>query len=206
MVETESLADNTSSDNFQQRFEWHESRKQTESGEIPYRYTHLTGLKNRILKGSLPNISIPGMSRAYSVSRNFETDIITLFRTTGLFEFRNRWKEGVKAVEEISHYLPRVGMKCKCIFEEGNHIISSSNYTFHSERIEFLETDEKTKNVSSYLLEKIDDNTTRLTISFYTKRNFLSKIFSASNKNLETSAERSLERLDSLVREVEFPY
>ena len=203
---TESLVNKSYPENFHQQFVWHECIKRTENGEIPYRYTQLTGLKNKIPKSTLPDMELPGLTRVYEVKRNYETDIITLFRTAGLFEFRDRWREGVKAVEDVSHYLPRVGMKCRCIFEKGARIVTSSNYTFHPDRIEFLETEEPTKNVTGYHLEKLDENKTRLTMSFYVKRNLLSKIISPFTKSHKDSAQRSLERLDSLVREVEFPY
>ena len=39
-------------------------------------------------------------------NKEYETDIITLFHATGDFNYRSRWQEGVKTVEEINHFLP----------------------------------------------------------------------------------------------------
>jgi hypothetical protein len=33
-----------------------------------------------------------------SVSKEYDTDIITLFHASGDFNYRSRWQEGVKAV------------------------------------------------------------------------------------------------------------
>src|SRR6266498_820726 len=87
---------------------WHSSAKETERGEIPFHYTQLGELKNNISPDSLPQLEIVNKTKLFSLSKEFETGYITLFHGVGDFNYRSRWREGVKAVEEISHYLPRV--------------------------------------------------------------------------------------------------
>ena len=57
--------------------------------------------------------------------------------------------------------------------ENESDVIFASSYSWSDERIEFSETDEK-KNFSTYfLLEKISDTKTKLTIDFYIKKNVI---------------------------------
>src|SRR5690606_21380014 len=95
----------------------------------------------------------------------------TLFHATGDFNYRSRWREGVKKVEEIHHFLPRIGMRCRCILDDGEVTTFSSSYFYQPDNIEFSETDEKKRHSTYYILEKTDHKTTRLTIEFYIRRN-----------------------------------
>jgi len=74
-----------------------------------------------------------------SFSKEYDTDIITLFHLTGDFNYRSRWQEGVKSIEEVNHMLPRVGMRCRCIMENGEEYIYASSYSYHPDKIEFSE-------------------------------------------------------------------
>ena len=112
-----------------------------------------------------------------SVSKEYDIDIKTLFYAAGHFELRSRWQEGVKAVEEVNHFLPRVGMRHKCILENGQFVIFTSSYSFNPERIEFSETDEDKKNSTYYLLETTgNNNKTKLTLDFYIRKNIANQI------------------------------
>ena len=98
---------------------WDKSTKQTESGEVAFQYTQLGQLRNEIPPEPPTHLELEKMSKMFSVERIYETDIITLFHATGDFRYRNRWKEGVKSVETFNHFLPRVGMKCRCVTDNG---------------------------------------------------------------------------------------
>src|SRR5207247_4324295 len=124
---------------------WGSSAKETERGEIPFHYTQLGELKNEISPDTFPPLEIPNKIKLFSISKEFETDYITLFHGVGDFNYRSRWQEGVRAVEEISHFLPRVGTRCRCIMENGETVIYASSYSYSSGRIEFSETDENKK-------------------------------------------------------------
>jgi Protein of unknown function (DUF2652) len=191
---------------FAQWMKWNSSTKQTESGEIPFHYTQLSQLKNEIPPESMPQPELSKKIKMMSVSKEYETDIITLFHAAGDFNFRSRWQEGVKAIEEVTHLLPRVGMRCRRIMENGESILYASSYSYHPERIEFSETDEK-ENATYYTLEKISDNKTKLTIDFYVKKNLPARIIFklGKKKKMEDDFHKSLLNLNELVKEIKLP-
>src|SRR6266487_5860589 len=173
---TKNLAQDKPPSDLEQWMKWNSSVKQTESGEISFHYTQLSPLKNEISPEPGPQLELSKKVKVISVSKEYETDIITLFHATGDFNYRSRWQEGVKVVEEVGHFLPRVGMRCRCVLENGQVVIYASSYSFHPERIEFSETDEKKKSSTYYILEKTGDNKTRLTLNFYLRKNIATQI------------------------------
>lgn len=185
---------------------WQGSVKRTESGEIPFHYTQLGRLKDELKPESVPRLDISSMNRELRVSRDFLTDIITLFHASGDFQYRGRWQEGVRAVEAMMHSLPRVGMQCRCVMDSGQVTISSSSYSFGTERIEFSETDHENGKVTSYTLEQAGDGKTRLTIDLYSKKTFLGRLFGArTRRKLEERYARSLLNLEGVVEEIGLP-
>lgn len=125
----------------------------------------------------------------------------------GDFHYRSRWQQGVIAVEEASHFLPRVGMRCRCLLENGQTIIYASSYHYQPERIEFSETDEQKKSSTYYLLEKAGNNKTRLTLDFYLKKNLVNQILFQlmRKKQMEDTFHQSLLNLHELVKEIKLP-
>src|SRR5204863_4711287 len=136
------------------------SAKKTETGEIPFQYTQLTPLKNEITAEPPLDLEIKEKKRIISVSREYETDINTLFYAAGHFEFRNRWVEGIKTIDEVSHYLPRVGTKHRCVLENGQTYMYTSQMSYTPEKIVMVETDEKKRASTYFIFEKISDNRT----------------------------------------------
>jgi len=187
--------------------QWSSSAKQTESGEVPFQYTQLGRLKKEIEPDPLPRLELSAKKKMLSVTREYEAGIILLFHATGDFNYRSRWQEGVKAVEEVAHFLPRIGMQCRCIRENGQVSIYYSSYSFHDDRIEFSETDVKEHSVTYYTLEKINDNKTRLTIDLYQDKNSIKQAVFAlfKKKKLETDLQQSLLNLVQLTKEIKLP-
>ncbi len=204
---TDSLLPGDSPAELTEWMKWDSSAKQTETGEIPFYYTQLGELKNEKSPGPIPQLELLNKTRMFSISREYETDIITLFHATGDFNYRSRWQEGVKAVEEVDHFLPRVGMRCRCIMEDGQTVIYSSSYSFHPERIEFSETDEQKKNSTNYILEQIGNKKSRLTIHYYMAKNLVTEFFFRLTRKsqMEAMFRRSLINLDPLVKEIHLP-
>jgi len=200
---TKKLLQNDQPADLAQWMKWMSSSKQTEGGDISFHYTQLSQLKNEISQDPLPQLNLSKKIKMLSVSKEYETDIITLFHLTGDFNHRSRWMDGVKAVEEVNHFLPRVGMRCRCIMKNGETSIYSSSYSFHPERIEFSETDEKRKSTIYFILEKTGSKT-KLTIDFYTTKNIAAQILFTitKKKQIETSLKKSLLNLDKLVKEI----
>ena len=133
--------------------------------------------------------------------------IIPLFHATGDFKYRSQWQEGVKSIEGLTHFLPRVGMRCRRISDNGEETIYASSYFFSPEKIMFSETDEDKKSASYFTLEKITESRTRLTVDYYIRGNamneFLFKIF--KKQKMKRKLERSLENLDPVAKSIKLP-
>lgn len=204
---TKSLLNNGSPAELTQWMKWNSSTKQMEHGIIPFHYTQLSQIKNEIIPDTYARPELSRKEKMISVSQEYEAGIIPLFHACGDFNYRHRWLEGVKKVEELDHYLPRVGMRCRCILENGEMVTYASSYFYQDDRIEFSETDEKNKSLTYFTLEKINDNRTKLTLDFYLEKSiFNSIVFKWKRKNkLETLFKKSLENLNEVVKEIKLP-
>jgi hypothetical protein len=201
---TKSLLPDDAPAGFARWMKWDSSAKQTENGEVSFHYTQLGQLRNELVPEPSPQLELSKKVKVLSVSREYETDIITLFHATGDFNYRSRWQEGVKKVEEVNHYLPRVGMKCRNIMENGEVITYASSYFYQEDRIEFSETDDKKKNSTYYTLEKTGHNKIKLTIDYYLKKNIAAQIIFklGKGKKMEERFQKSLFNLGELVKEI----
>jgi hypothetical protein len=186
---------------------WNLSIKKTESGEVPFHYTQLGYLKDTVTSIPFPPPDLSHKTAVFSLSGEYEAGIITLFHAVGDFHYRDRWMDGVLSVEDADHNLPRVGMKCKCITNNGAYVIYSGSYSFTDENIQFSETNEKDESTVCYLLEKISKGKTRLTITYYLKNSFVNlPLFRVIKKSsLESSYKKSMQNLTGLVKEIFIP-
>ena len=186
---------------------WDRSTKQTESGEVAFQYTQLGQLRNEIPPEPPKHLELEKMSKMFSVERIYDTDIITLFHASGDFRYRNRWMEGIKSVETLNHFLPRVGMKCRCVTDHGVVNISSSYYYYQDNKIQFTETDEAKGTRTHFTLEKAGIKKTRLTLDFYVKKNLPAEIIFrlTEKRKLENIFKKSQQNLDGLVKELKIP-
>ncbi|MEO6732724.1 MAG: DUF2652 domain-containing protein [Ferruginibacter sp.] len=184
--------------------QWNSSVKQTEAGEIHFLYTQLGDLKHQLTREPLSQPDLSTKAKVISVSQVYESGIIPLFHATGDFNYRSMWQEGVKNVEEIAHLLPRIGMRCRRIMENGDTIIYSSSYTYQSGKIEFSETDEKSEEITYYILEEINNGRTKLTIDFYISKNMLTKtVFKILKKQrAEAVWNKSLDNLQKVIKTI----
>lgn len=201
---TKSLLPDDPPAEFTEWMKWNSSSKQTDNGELVFHFTQLGPLKNTIEEEPSIQPDLSKKVKIISASREYETDIITLFHATGDFNYRSSWQEGVEKVEEINHYLPRVGMRCKSYMDNGEMIIYSSSYYYRSEKIEFTETNETKKLLTYYTLDKITETRTRLTIDYYLEKKFpttlLYNLFSKGRE--EMRLQKSLLNLDRLVKTI----
>jgi hypothetical protein len=185
---------------------WSSSAKQTETGQVPFHYVQLGALKNELSQEPLPQPEFSKKTKMISVSAEYDADIIRLFHATGDFSYRHRWQEGVKRVEQVNHFLPRVGMRCRCVLENGETITYSSSYFYQPDRIEFSETEEKNRTLTYYTLEKINDHKTRLTLDFYMEKNLAHQLlFKLKKKKMKNRFRMSLDNLHQLVKEIHLP-
>jgi hypothetical protein len=204
---TNNLLPGTGPAGIKQWMEWNASAKQTESGNIPFYFTYLSPLRNEITVEPRRKLNLADKTKAFTVSREYETDFITLFHATGDFAYRSQWQEGVKKVQMLDHYLPRVGMRCKAELENGEVFIYSSSYFYSDEKLEFSETNETDKTITVYTIDILAPKKSRLTIDYYVPNGFVTTLlFNLFKKNkLKESFTRSLETLDTLAMSLVIP-
>jgi hypothetical protein len=203
---TNNLVPGPHPDELAQWMKWDSSVKQTENGEISFHYTQLGQLKKELIPEPYPQLGLAKKMKMTSLSREYDTNIITLLHAVGDFNYRNRWQVGVVKVEEVGHFLPRIGTRCRCLLENGEAIFYASGYAFNPEKIEFSETDENKNTSTWYLLEKTGENTTKLTIDYYLKKNFFNQLLFnlTKKKKMENTMQQSLSNIAELVKEIHF--
>ena len=181
---------------------WRSSAKQTETGQFPFHYVKLGPLKDNMLPVSRPRLEIEKKEKVITVSREFDTEIDTLFFMAVNFDVRGRWQVGVKKADKVSHALPRVGTSHCCVLDKGQEILYTSGFSYSPEKIVYSETDDKKRSSACFTLEKIGVNKTKLTLDFYLKKNFLLlTVFRLMmKKKWETAFRQSLENLAILVK------
>ena len=186
---------------------WETLAKQTESGAIPFYYTPLTPLKKSIAPTPALQLGLKAKTKMISLSREYDAHIITMFHAAGDFKYRSRWQEGVQRVEEVDHFLPRVGMKCRVVRDDGEFLMYASSNVFTPDNIQFSETDEDKKQSTYYTLEMIAEYRTRLTIDFYIPKSFIGEtMFRLFRLNsFRNTLERSLENLDKVAKAINVP-
>jgi len=82
--------------------------------------------------------------------------------------------------------------------------IYSSSYSYSDDRIEFSETDEKKISSTYFILDKIADKKTKLTIDFYLRKSIFIQILFIllRKKRMEKIFRKSMLNLAELVKEI----
>lgn len=204
---TQNLLQGQTPKEFTKWMHWSRSAKETEIGPIPFQYTGLTELKHALPGDVLPPVELNRKAKMISISREYATDIITLFHASGDYKYRSQWMEGVKNVEEVSHFLPRIGTRYRCILENGVVTTYASSYQYESNRIQFSESNEQNEDVLLFILQKLERGRSKLTIEYYVASNFLKQfMFKVSKKRtLEIRLSKSLLNLDTLATNLKVP-
>lgn len=205
---TDDLLHNNKPGKFTKWMEWDSSTQQTESGKISFHYTQLGQLKKEITPDSTPDPELSRKAKVLSVTKNYDAGLVPLLHALGDFNYRSHWQEGVKKVEEAGHYLPRLGVKRRCLLENGETVVYASSYSYTPDRIEFSETDEKTKNTTYFTLIKTGKGKTMLTMDYYIKKNWFGSQLAFNwnrKKAMKASFERSLNNLAALVKQINVP-
>lgn len=188
--------------------QWNSSVKQTETGEIPFHYTQLSQLKKQIPPDPPPQPELPQKVKMVSVWKDYDIDLKVLCYTVVHFEFRHLWQVGVKAVDEVEHFLPGIGSSHRHVLENGQAVIMyTSSFIYNpAEKISFSETDEKKKHSLYYTIEKVGDKS-RLTLDFYLAKNLVRQtLFTLTEKKkMEQELQQSLLNLDGLVKTIVLP-
>ena len=205
---TKELSQDRQPGEFAEWMQWHHSCKQTDSGEINYYYTQLSPIKKDI-PPSFTQIEIADKVKLLSVAKDYDIDIKTLCYTVVHFEFRHLWYAGIKAIDEIEHFLPGVGSRHRHVLDNGKtELMYISSFLYNPEgKTVFSETDEKKKSSIYFIAEKTGQHTSRLTIEIYFQRNIIKQaLFNhLEKKKKEEELKGSLERLDKVLKEMVVP-
>ncbi|HTE29168.1 MAG TPA: DUF2652 domain-containing protein [Chryseolinea sp.] len=187
---------------------WGSSTKQTGSGDIPFLYTQLGPLKNKI---PLPSTyeETGNKVKMLSASRDYEIDVKTLCYTVVHFEFRHLWYGGIKAIDEVEHFLPGIGSSHRHLLENGKiemMYISSFSYDPEGKTI-FSETNQKNKSSIYFIAEKTGERSSKLTLEIYFQPNIIKQaLFNRlEKKKKEQELRLSLQRLDKVLNEMVVP-
>ena len=187
---------------------WDSSTKQTGSGDIPFLYTQLGPLKNKI---PLPSTyeETGNKVKMLSASRDYEIDVKTLCYTVVHFEFRHLWYGGIKAIDEVEHFLPGIGSSHRHLLENGKiemMYISSFSYDPEGKTI-FSETNQKNKSSIYFIAEKTGERSSKLTLEIYFQPNIIKQaLFNRlEKKKKEQELRLSLQRLDKVLNEMVVP-
>ena len=192
---------------FKQWMEWNAGEKETEAGKIRYHYVQLSELKNEIEPEQPPSYELKTKYKCFSISREYDKDIKTLFFTTAHLEFRDQWLEGVKKIDEVEHFLPGVGSKHRCVLEKEQRILITSSLSYEPEtRIVFSETEANGNSAIYFTLEPLSNHRSRLTIDLYVPNKFMVVMFNLFMKRkMEGELSRSMARLDSVLKGIVLP-
>ncbi len=187
--------------------QWTSGATQTESGEIPFHYTQLGQLRTELKPEPSPQLGLTSKTRVLSLSREYDADIRTLLHATADFQYRSRWEEGVRTATQVGKLLPRVGMKCQCVMDDGPVILYASSYAYSPDKVEFSETDEKKQSSTFFTLEKTGEKKTRLTIDVYLKKGRARQAWFALTRKarMQERYRRSLLNLEGLAMEITVP-
>jgi len=187
--------------------DWNPGVKHTESGDVAYHYTSLGDLKRNLPPAPAPDLGIARSTRVLAASREYEAHLITMLHAVGNFTYRSRWQDGVRSVEEVGHYLPRIGTRCRRVMDNGEVVVYASSYSFRPDRVVFSETDESRTATSFFTLEQIEPYRTRLTVELHIRKGaFRELLFKLRQSNAQAaSLQKSLANLESVVKEINVP-
>jgi hypothetical protein len=207
LVTDELINDDKKNADLPEWLHWNSSVRETEIGGIPFRYAPLSELKKELPAEPAPVFDLSSKSKMISVTTEYDGSILQVFHAAGDFNFRHRWQEGVRAVEEVDHFLPRVGMRCRYVMDNGEAIIYSSSYNYSPAHIEYSETEDVKRTTTYYTIESLAPKRTRLTIDYYIPKNPIAEIFFVWTKkeNVEKALRKSLQNLDKIVKEIRIP-
>ena len=204
---TPSLVGDKPPEPFKEWMQWDTSVKETETGRIPFHYAQLGNLKNEIPPEVPPSMELKKKIKVLSVAREFDKDIKTLFFVTAHFEFRNQWLEGVKAIDQVEHFIPGVGSKHRCVLEKEQQVLITSSLSYEPEtKIVFSETSEKKDHAIYYIIEPLAEQKCRLTLEIYVANKLMKIMFDLfMKKKMQGELQRSLERLENLAKGIVLP-
>ncbi|MCF0071322.1 DUF2652 domain-containing protein [Dyadobacter sp. CY261] len=205
---TQNLLNGQQPNGFTDWMTWHSGSKTTENEQIPFAYTQIGLLKDSIPPYEPPLLEPLEKVKMTSVSMEYDTDIKKMFFTSGHLELRHRWQDGVKSIEELDHFLPGIGSRHRRVSNDGETILYASGFSYDPDsRVVFSESDENRTGTLYFVLEKLGDTRTRLSLEYYLKKDLLKQLtFRLFKKDkMEESFRKSLVNLKALLPEIVVP-
>lgn len=204
---TPSLLGNKPPARFREWMNWSASEKVTDTGSISFHYAQLSELKNEIVPEPTSDLELRQKVLVLSVTSEFDVDIKTLFFTTAHFEFRNKWQEGLTSIDEVDHFLPGVGTRHRCLYDNKYFNKYTSSFSYDPEaNITFSETDESKRSAFYFVLQPVNEQKSRLTLEFYLASKAMKVGFDLFyKKKMKRRFDRSMQNLARLVGEVTLP-
>jgi hypothetical protein len=205
---TQNLLNGRNPDDFTDRMKWNPGSKMTENEQIPFQYTQIGYLKDGIPPYKPPLLEPKEKIKMLSVSREYDANIKKVFFTSGHLELRPHWEYGVKSIEELDHFLPGIGSRHRCIREDSETIMYASGFSYDPESVViFSESDEKFSSARYFVLEKLAENRTRLSLEYYLKKDPIRQLaFRLFKKDkMEAEFRKSLANLEKLLPEITLP-
>ena len=187
---------------------WSSGKKVTEAGEVPFNYSMLTPLKEKIIPDPVEQLEPPDKVKMVSVSHEYEIDLIGLLAVIGRYSERAAWQVGVKKVEQVTDRIPQLGTRHRCVLDKGSVIVHYSNFSYDADRIVVSETAENQKQSTYYTFEKTDTGKIRLTLDYYIRKDPIQQlIFNLTQKHrVYKRLRKSLANLENHIRTRRIPY
>src|SRR5436190_4759906 len=176
---TDPLADGATQSGLPKWYTPHAASERYDVGEVQFYFSDLSNLH-----GFIPAITTPKYNSAAKTYVAFTEDKLIaapIFNTFGaIFDLpqRSRWMDGVKGIEMVSNdHVPRIGTKHRCIVREKNNpVIVTESVRITPDDIELVEMNEGGSGGCRYMLQKISDDQTKLSVDMLVKDSLLVKL------------------------------
>ena len=197
---TNEIFTDESSQNLPEWLQWKHGKNSEDERDIDFKYSHLTPLKENLAADNSTEFGIQGPKvLIISVQREMNVNIETLFAVAADLSLRNKWTEGVNAVENISTPINQIGTEHHCIVGKTANVLITSGFTKNEHTIVLEETDKKRTGTAQMKFDKLSENKTLMTFNFFLKKNpvliLFFKLF--MQKKFERTLKKSLENLEA---------
>ncbi len=177
---------------------WQQGEKKSDEDVIPFHYTMLSALKEKVKAEPPPDVLIKSkIVKVIESDADIDADINTVFNTITDTSLRPKFVAGVLAVDQESHKINRLGAQHRCVLQKETNVLITSGISRSPEKITLSETNDKKTMHCNYILDRIHENKTHIKTEYFIKKNpivqlvfslFVKKkltaVLAESNKNL----------------------
>lgn len=180
-----------------------ESRETYDTGDVSFTFIDLTELHRQLPPVSPPPFRLSSKTKtAFTEQKRITAPARQVFDAIFDLSERVRWMDGVKKVEVLGkEWINHVGTRHRCIIQQDNNPVMVTEYAnITANEAELVEMDEKGLAGCRYRVQKVDEETTNVTVDMLIRNNpFVLFYFNwFMKKKLRQSMARSLDYLDHL--------